>query len=1517
MEHDILQQAEKYTRKHRRYQTWKKVVGALACVVVFCTTYALILPAITMERQTICGKEEHIHTEECYTTELRYPQSSMNCTLDSGGAPVIHTHDENCYSEDGTLICALPELEAHRHTSRCYREEQRLVCTEEEDLGHEHSGSCYTRHRGELTCTEEEDEGHTHDDGCYDVDRELTCDDDGEDHEHNDSCYTETRTLTCTEEERPGHTHGDSCYEWTEELTCTEEERPAGHIHTEECYEVTTKLDCGQEEVIPHTHSEDCYDESGALACGMEEVLEHQHTEECIVPAEGEPWEVQVLTCGQEEHTHTEDCYPPPEEEPLPGGEETSGGGAEVPVEEVPAEEVPAEEIPLEPEKYVCGQEEHTHAEDCYDPEGNLTCGQEEHTHGESCLAAVLPEMDEAVQAVIDLIDALPACGEVEAALTAYEEAEDWESYEGYFLSVERQARYAYEQYTALTEDQQAQVTNADKLLELEWIWSAATLDLPTDAKKVTSQSELNAALKDGAYVALSADFSAAGVTIPSGTVTLDLNGHALMASGTLFTVPSGASLTIVDSQQGAETVETATGDLFGRTASLSGSTLTYYVTRTEITNDDTGATEETLEKHTVTAAGSIVGGSQPVFSVTGGTLAIQSGMIRSGTGRAIDQTGGATVFQGGYICGFSQTSNNNAAVGYFGGAVRVNGGTLKLAGGVLAGNTAPNGGGIYAAGSAEITITGGVISGNTANRKTSNWENHSESGTYRCGGGGIYAGENAVITMSGGYITNNVAADTGYFDGGGGVCLSGTSAMALSGGYVTGNKAQGGGGIRTDFGKETEFVMEGGFISANVATTAEGGGVTIDRNGVGTVTGGYVTNNRIINTVHWGGGGLFCADGSTLNLKNALITDNTAGGFGGGVAGCPTGKLYLYITQGCAIYDNMDTVDSDSPHYVNGGAKNDIDITRCTEVFQSNGHADYFCALNSTVTGTMLGGNAANWQGSADYQPVIADAEDLLSATQVMGLQSHPTEEGKRAAEAVAKVYVNGNYSYTHGGGILCNGNLVIGVPVDIEVPARVELQATKKLVNQGDLPVSMEGNDFSFLVTMTEVDGTVIANGICDASGTISFDHQLTFKQVGTFVYYVYEEANGNDPLVTYDPTLYRLTMTVTKDNGVAWYGDTIKYTYSVTSIKVEKSTDGGTAWTQVSNDTTSQSGVITLPLTDGTTFTNRVTEVTKLTVRKEWEGGPGADSVTVILKKDGEEYQRTTLNADNEWTYTWTGLETGHSYTVEEEAVPGYIASYKLTTDTEDSGQTSLGQGSWWVPATELTAGQKYLIVSPDGTKALKVASGGEGDGFNTADVTTVEQQQTAITVKGQTYATWYQSADISGRSIYVAESFTRNGKSGIFLKRSDGGSYPYLRLESNNNNYLKGASTTTYASFMVFDGIYLRGHNAAEWTPDALRTLIYENNKFNSTTDQTPASAVKLYTLVSGEAFGSAGTGSSTVVITNTRDETGEYVLPETGGPGTTLYTMGGLCLMAGALLLYSLQTRRKGGRDGPC
>lgn len=41
----------KYTKENRRRRMWRRILSAMASIVVFCTTYALILPAITLEAQ--------------------------------------------------------------------------------------------------------------------------------------------------------------------------------------------------------------------------------------------------------------------------------------------------------------------------------------------------------------------------------------------------------------------------------------------------------------------------------------------------------------------------------------------------------------------------------------------------------------------------------------------------------------------------------------------------------------------------------------------------------------------------------------------------------------------------------------------------------------------------------------------------------------------------------------------------------------------------------------------------------------------------------------------------------------------------------------------------------------------------------------------------------------------------------------------------------------------------------------------------------------------------------------------------------------------------------------------------------------------------------------------------------------------------------------------------------------------------------------------------------------------------
>ena len=66
MRRDILREAVQLNMEHRRRKWWHQVVSAMAAVVVFVTTYALILPAITMEQETVCGLNEHTHSDACY-----------------------------------------------------------------------------------------------------------------------------------------------------------------------------------------------------------------------------------------------------------------------------------------------------------------------------------------------------------------------------------------------------------------------------------------------------------------------------------------------------------------------------------------------------------------------------------------------------------------------------------------------------------------------------------------------------------------------------------------------------------------------------------------------------------------------------------------------------------------------------------------------------------------------------------------------------------------------------------------------------------------------------------------------------------------------------------------------------------------------------------------------------------------------------------------------------------------------------------------------------------------------------------------------------------------------------------------------------------------------------------------------------------------------------------------------------------------------------------------------------------
>lgn len=109
---------KKLLKDKARLKKWKKITLALSCVVVFCVVYALTLPAITLEGKTICGMEEHTHTEECF--------------------------------QDDKLIC---DKEEHQHTEDCYEKE------EEQPVEEENTQPDTTESSEEVETVENQDDG--------------------------------------------------------------------------------------------------------------------------------------------------------------------------------------------------------------------------------------------------------------------------------------------------------------------------------------------------------------------------------------------------------------------------------------------------------------------------------------------------------------------------------------------------------------------------------------------------------------------------------------------------------------------------------------------------------------------------------------------------------------------------------------------------------------------------------------------------------------------------------------------------------------------------------------------------------------------------------------------------------------------------------------------------------------------------------------------------------------------------------------------------------------------------------------------------------------------------------------------------------------------------------------------------------------------------------------------------------------------------------------------------------------
>lgn len=775
---------------------------------------------------------------------------------------------------------------------------------------------------------------------------------------------------------------------------------------------------------------------------------------------------------------------------------------------------------------------------------------------------------------------------------------------------------------------------------------------------------------------------------------TINLAGNMLYnRSGGLdsfFVVEKGATLTIEDSGKTSgktidkqSQVETTAGQSAimtwekGNGSSSNGGapkSLTYYET-TSTPNQDGLGTTETTTKHFVTGFGAIDAASDSgsvkyVVNVeAGGILNLKGGMITTAANLSPDghviYSEGTVKIAGGYV------ANGNG--GGWGGGLCMAKGSLNMTGGVIAANKAASGGGIFANSGVTLDLSGGVISGNATYVKDIYKGDNTYDGGY---GGGVYT-MGATVTISGSAcITNNradarITSDNLYNNGllgGGGIASTNGGKLTMTGGSVTANYShEAGGGIYAGFWNQAiAFNMTGGTIARNESANAEGGGLRISTGttgNIGTEPGTsnkvYITNNKTMTGESrggdWGGGGVFIQRGGKLNIVKTLITNNEAGGWGGGVGACPTGETIVSHSNGAAIYNNTDH----GEHFSAGGHDKDQDKNSqyITDDFKKFGHKDFFLVRKNdsqntvaVVLGKMLGAGSAGWKGTCDGKEIEIDANGGAEAKYMFGLEAHPSDQAKIDAQAAATTIISGNYSYTHGGGIMTNGDLVVGEVSDLRVYPSMKLIATKALVDAKGNKQSLNGHAYKFQLLRQEVNGTkapswkddgtfdmgdcsVAGEAAVEPDGSVTFDSGKDYSS-GQYVFYLVEEPiSGQNELDTkFDKTIYKIEATVEDDSSHSetLMGVTINY-YKVKTVAVYKKAEDdkdfvslGSGGYSVEYSEDNTKATVDIGNNGNPTFTNKIEPYKSL--------GSWTPAATKVVK--GGEMKKFTLEfADNE--------------------------------------------------------------------------------------------------------------------------------------------------------------------------------------------------------------------------------------------------------------------------------------------
>lgn len=1333
-----------YVRKNTRRKKWHKVLMMISIVVVFCTTYALILPAITLEKRPTCGIEEHTHSDACtqpLPAVLSCAEAAHSHTpdcLDELGYVIcgnseylVHSHDEFCHSETGELICTLAEAAVHEHTQECWLPATSVPA-------HIHDAGCYETVPGELLCTLEEVVPHMHSDeaGCYVHTQELICTlEETDGHQHTDACFDEEENLICAVEEQPAHSHGEDCYLQNVQLVCTEEETE-GHLHGEGCYAESQQILICE---LPDQTEPEATGEP-VLICGYGEAVVHQHNQECFLP---DPDAEVLFICGMEEHIHNDLlCFADftadleSEDTWLRTLPELSGN----PMEDILT--VAASQL---------GYQESTKNYVVVDdtPNGYTRYGQwYGDPYGEWCAmftsfclnyagvsSDIIPYESNCSNWVDDLsapdrdlfrpaVSRIPETAEPtdpympkpgdlvffdkngnnladHVGFVSSVEDEILHTIEGNCDNAVRRMDYALTDPTLLgygmipeTEPGILPPVLVEQTLLAEIYTDETMQQLADDETLIRISGTLPEGASARAYpVVLDTGlFDGADVLLAYDITIVDHEGNPIDQSeeGTLFTVsiqPPGWTPSEDENYNIYYIPEEGTPEMMDSESADDAVSFT-------TPHFSTYALTATGTQATVYLNGASGNDSRAGTSASTAVKTMAKALTLVKDGGTIYITGTVTVSdEQEWDLESTVTVKRNS--GFTGPLVTVaNGGSLKLK---------------------NITINGG--SGTPSSSKIASTTSYA-SGSAKAplivvnSGGSLWIDDGAVLEYNSNKpdLSGNYFKENGYVGQGGAVYCQGN--LTMTGGTIRYCEAESGGGIYVESANTSRitFNLSGGTITYNYARDI--------------VSTSYRKNSFHRNA----GGGIYVGDYVTMNMSGGTVSYNQSSREGGGIS-----LGWLNRSKGAAINSfittlNMTggTLDHNTATSTGGG----LNITAGREAYISAG---YF-------TNNTANGNEYQHTGAATIAEVYSGGGIYLDAQQ---LDSNGDYAGKPGYALIHRVLVTNNSSPEYCGGVATcststsyissnlqmDGTLIFGNKTGTSTNAtQLSLDGTVNLVGDtalggiaynwnktyGSYSVnyknSLSESNASVkaamkLATVIVTGNTAFDGGGIGCNGHIEVGGEEKPTSITISITKKWDDDKGSIPHPDY------VTVQIYQDGKP--YGD---------PIRIQKQTDsnGNESWPTVYVDKLPSGHEYTIRELEEDQYRVTITQngnnftitnsIRGFTVIKKWEGDNASDrpgSITVQLKQDGEPYgDPVQLTATNDWSHMWLNLPKGFTYTVEEVEIPDgyYFTSSGLNAD-----------GVWEItntkiPLTSISVEKRWVGGDPLSSVTVQLLSNG---------------------------------------------------------------------------------------------------------------------------------------------------------------------------------------------------------------